>query len=104
MLKRDGILQDGRVNEVGNLITPNLRLQVHVVFEQQLQDVHVTILTGCLHSSVSSTLPIHLPADEEFNQERACVWQPVSSADVLPLNYLRNKTRVVSVSKHFGVS
>lgn len=55
------------VNEVVHLIKANLCFQIHVVFKQQLQDVHVPVLTGCLHSSVSSTLPIHLPTDWEFN-------------------------------------
>lgn len=37
-----------------------LGFQVHVVLEQQLQDVHVPVLTGCLHGGMSSTLAIHL--------------------------------------------
>lgn len=37
-----------------------LGFQVHVVLEQQLQDVYVPVLAGCLHGGVSSTLAIHL--------------------------------------------
>ncbi len=37
-----------------------LSLQVHIMFQQQLEDVHMAILAGCLHGSVSCTLPVHL--------------------------------------------
>lgn len=43
-----------------------LSLQVHAVFQQQLQDIHVTVLAGSLHSCVTSTLPIHLRGGEEI--------------------------------------
>lgn len=37
-----------------------LSFQVHVVFQQQLEDVHVAVLTRRLHGCVSCALPVHL--------------------------------------------
>lgn len=48
----------------------NLSFEVHVVFKEEFQDVHMTILTCCLHSSVSSTLSIHLKKKKEQNTRK----------------------------------
>lgn len=42
------------------------------MFQQQLEDVHVTVLTGRLHGCVSSTLPVHLQ-NTQYNTVRVFV-------------------------------